>query len=261
MNNVRSIHFVLVAVAIVFAYTPAAQGGSQAASTTTIVNLELRNTPIKGAIDSLFVGTGLDYTIDPCVTGNVVELKLKGVSFKDALDAFCNAAGLAYTVVDGIYAITSAPSKTEACQTKTVVKSTPSQPPPAPAAAPAEESATMEPPQQQKAQAANQTGPQSGEVYVTQTANPVIVAPPSYPGYPGYEGAGGGYGGGWTAPVGFIGSGGGWGGPILVGPGPPLVWTRDYLPPPPPGYVNPEVQRFLQTQYAIKGRQYVTPIY
>jgi hypothetical protein len=258
MKHVRLIRLLLIAVVVIFAAIPAAK-----ASMT--VNLELSNTPIKGAIDSLFMGTGLNYTVDPSITGNVVELKLKGISFKDALDAFCDAAGLAYTAVDGVYTITSAPSKSGAGPTTTVITSGSSRTRPASApaaAAPRKEPATEEPPQQQKAQTANQAGPQSGQVTVTQTANPVYYNPPSYPAYSGYQGNG------LNSPpyyqahnIGFVGGGGGWGGPVMVGPGPTLFWTRDYLPPPPPGYVNGELQRFLQTQYAIKGRQYVVPIY
>lgn len=49
------------------------------------ITLELKDTPIRSALDTLFKGRGLNYVIDPTVGGNVGSLSLRDVPFDVAL--------------------------------------------------------------------------------------------------------------------------------------------------------------------------------
>ncbi|MCX8052911.1 MAG: STN domain-containing protein, partial [Armatimonadetes bacterium] len=70
-----------------------------------VVNLELKDTPVKEAIELIFQGSGLKYYISPGVSGRVVELKLAGVTVDEAINALVEAAGLTLKVQDGTYII------------------------------------------------------------------------------------------------------------------------------------------------------------
>lgn len=252
-------------IAAVIAILPVSAQATTTADTSSTVNVELKDTQIKNAIDILFKGRGLSYTIDPNVVGRVVEMKITGVSFKQALDALCEAAGLGYTINDGVYQIYAGPPK-GAGAVRTVVQQGTTQPqsvspPPAARSAPppAQPAASAQPAQGDEQMERAQAAP-AGNVFVSQTASPVYYTQPSYPAVGGWNGPGcGGPGFGQVGNVGFVG-GGGCGGPFVIS-NPTLFWTRDFMPPPPPGYVNPELQRFLQTEYATRSRQYIVPIY
>lgn len=253
--------YLILAAAVALASAevlPAAQSGTAAAK-GQMVNLELKDTQIKDAIDILFKGRGLNYTIDPSVVGKVVELRITGVSFRQALDALCEAAGLTCTLTDGVYKIcpeaaTGAGPRRTVVETGTAPPQTHYVPPPRAEAAQAATAAEAEP-------AGEQARPadRANTVVVSQTASPVYYVPPSDVAYGSQGGVS--FAGVPLTRVGNVGFvGGGWGAPVLVG-GPSLFWTREYPPPPPAGYVSPEVQRFLQAQYAITSRQYIVPIW
>lgn len=57
------------------------------------INLEFRNTPVKAAIDALFRSAGLNYALDPSVTGTIT-VSLKDVPFDQALNVVLMQAGL-----------------------------------------------------------------------------------------------------------------------------------------------------------------------
>ncbi len=60
---------------------------------TKKINLEFRNTPIRSAIDALFRSAGLNYALDPSVTGTIT-VSLKDVNFEDALNVVLRQANL-----------------------------------------------------------------------------------------------------------------------------------------------------------------------
>lgn len=260
MKLARSVDLMLIVVALVLASALAAcaaQGDSAAVTKNPTVNLELRDTQIKDAIDILFKDRGLNYTVDPNIVGKVVELRLKEVTFKQALDALCEAAELTYTVKDGAYAISPAPPKQSGTSqgTKSIVQSGAAQ---TDLAVPAD-SVAMGSGAQPEAQTAAQPAAPPSQVIVSQNASPIYYGQPSDMGYGGgfynnspYQQYGG---------VRVLAAGGGGWGPYVIGGGPSLYSTRDYLPPPPLGYVNSEVQRFLQAQYATRSRFSVYPVY
>src|SRR5579883_1909592 len=70
------------------------------------VSINLQNGDIRSALDALFKGSGLNYTIDPSVTGTIT-ISLRGVPFDVALRSILRAANppLTYSVQDGVYQI------------------------------------------------------------------------------------------------------------------------------------------------------------
>lgn len=220
---------------------------------TAMVNIELKDTPVKQAIDTLFQGTGKSYFILPGVTGRVIDLKLKGITFDEALKVLTDAAGLKYDLEDGVYtigpadkiaaiapekvtgagpAIKTAPENKVAAKTEepkqTTVEPQTVAPPPQPTASP-----TM--------------------VVVNQAPAPVFYGHPAPPAF-GYD----------YPPIYRFGNinivGRGFGSPIVVAGGTTHVVGFGPIPPPPPGWVSPETMRFLRGQWAIQQRPYfITP--
>jgi hypothetical protein len=256
MKTNALVSYIALAAALAFALSPAAlaQQGGAASSASKIINLELKDTPIKDAIDSLFRGAGLKYYIQPGVSGKVVELKLKGVTIDQAVDAIAEAAQLTYRVEDGAYIIGPAPKSAQSAK--------PAQEPPKPreqTAMPAQQPGTgptEQPPAEQKGALAGATvGNNSAQVTINQPPTPVYYGQPGgYGGYGGY----GPYGGPQMYQFGSVGVlGGGWA-PVVVAGGSPYIIQRLPMPPPPVGYVGPDLLRFLRTQYAIQNRTFIT---
>ena len=256
MKTVVLVSCIALASALVLALSPVAR--AEQADTAKIINLELKDTPIKEAIDSLFKGTGLKYYVQPGVSGKVVELKLKGITLDQALDALAEAAQLTYKVEDGAYIICPAPKNAQAAGLSPP-RPKPRVQPAMPAEQPGMGPSRQPPPAQTGALAGASVGNNSAQVNIT---NP----PPSYYGNPGpyggygANGGGGGYGGLPYYQVGSLGIlGGGWGsGPVVVAGGNPYIIERMPMPPPPPGWVGPDLLRFLRTQYAIQNRTFIT---
>jgi hypothetical protein len=218
-----------------------------------LVNLEIKDVSVRDAIGKIFEGTGLKYTIMPGVSGRVVELKLKGVTFEQALDAMMEAARLTYTIEDGAYVISAAKAAT--ASVSAAAGSGGAQPP---SAQPRAQSPPVEQPNATEAQA-SETGSRNAGV------GPVIIHNEQHgPVFYGQSGFGQAYPSYdlWGYPrmyrFGQVGIVGGWPSVAIAG-GVPYVLRRTPLPPPPLGYVSPEVQRFLQTQWAIRNWTYITP--
>jgi type II secretory pathway component HofQ len=78
--------------------------------TTKHVTIQFKDVPIKSAIQMLFDGTGLNYAVDPTVTGTV-NVSLVDVPFADALSTILKISNPPLTVrkENGIYMI--APQK------------------------------------------------------------------------------------------------------------------------------------------------------
>jgi type II secretory pathway component HofQ len=76
-----------------------------AAGSENMISLELRDTPVRTAIDSLFKGTGKNYAIEPGVTGTIPNLSLKDVTFDQALKTLTKSAGLTYKKEGNVFLI------------------------------------------------------------------------------------------------------------------------------------------------------------
>lgn len=214
----------------VLAYSAVSDPGSG------LLNVDICNVPVKQAIDTIFEGRGVKYYIQPGVTGKIVELKLKGITFEEGLKSLGGAAGFTYRIEDGAYIIS--PAKAGTKETQAVVPTLQPSPP---------------------AQSAAQT---TGELRATDqgqpSAAPVVVnnnisSPP-----PVFYGSGDG-GGGYGVPYGSVynvgntGYLGGWYPILNIGTG-PYVFGRFFQPPPPSGWVTPDVERFLRFNWAVPRR-------
>lgn len=74
------------------------------------VNLDLKDTDVKSAIEALFRGTGKNYSIDSNVSGVVSALSIKDVPFDTALRSLTKSAGLVYRQDGGVYLISAKPN-------------------------------------------------------------------------------------------------------------------------------------------------------
>lgn len=200
-----------------------------AASGTTsgLVDIDIKNVPVKQAIDTIFDGKGLRYIIEPGVTGRVVELKLKGITVAEALKSLGDAAGFSCRIEDGIYMI--GPKATAAGQPVAQAYSTAAQ---VPMPMPAPPMRRMPPP-------------------APVEAPPVTInnsyAPSGGYGDNAYAYAPAGYGGGYYSPF------------FTIGP-PPYVIGQWPNPPPPPGWVSLDQERLMRFQWAVTRRpSFITP--
>ena len=97
---------VVVALALIGVFVVSMSAYAQTAGTTSgFLDVDIKDVPVKQAIDTLFEGRGLSYYIQPGVKGRIVELRLKGITFEEGLKALGDAAGFTYTVQEGAYVI------------------------------------------------------------------------------------------------------------------------------------------------------------
>lgn len=211
---------IVLALIVAFAGLVTAYGATNAA-VSGLVNIELKNVPVKQAIDTIFEGRGLKYYVQPGVTGRIVELKLKGITFDEALKALGDAAGFSFRIEDGVYII--GPS---AAQARTATQQAPQQQPGGPARSVTVVGTAPTP----------QPAPSGQPIIV----NNVIPTPPQggYSGPPAYP-----------APYYY----GGWGPLVSLNSG-PYVFGRFVQPPPPAGWVSPDVERFLRFEWSVPTR-------
>ena len=73
------------------------------------VNLDLKDTDVKSAIEALFRGTGKNYSIDSNVSGTISALSIKDVPFETALKSLTKSAGLVYRQDGGVYLVSVRP--------------------------------------------------------------------------------------------------------------------------------------------------------
>lgn len=71
------------------------------------INLEVKDTPLSEVLQSLFKGTGYNYTIDPSVSALKVTAKLQNVSLDEALRTLVRASGVVYRVDNNVYTISA----------------------------------------------------------------------------------------------------------------------------------------------------------
>jgi hypothetical protein len=200
-----------------------------AATPSGLVNVELKDVPVKQAIDTLFEGQGLKYYIQPGVKGRIVELKLKGITFDEALSALGGAVGFSYRIDDGAYVISPGKAKTaDKAATAQAVTASPPDPARYPDPGPARGQQMPPPPQ----------------VIVNNNFSvppPTAYAQPAgdggYPYPPFYNIGGTAYQGGYYPAV-NLGSG-------------PYVFGHFPQPPPPPGWVSSDAERLLRFQYSV----------
>jgi len=88
---------------------------------TKPVTLDLADVDVQAAIQSLFRGTGHNYSLSADVNGIIPSLSFKDVPFNVALKNLLKAANLVYRIQDGIYQISK---KSEVTTTAEPVAST-----------------------------------------------------------------------------------------------------------------------------------------
>jgi hypothetical protein len=86
---------------------------AEAAQPSANVNLELKDTDVKSAIEGLFRGTGKNYAIDANVTGTISALSIKDVSFDAALRSLTKSSGLVFRQDAGVYIISMRPDTSQ----------------------------------------------------------------------------------------------------------------------------------------------------
>ncbi len=207
--------------------------------TSGLVDIDIKNVPVRQAVETIFEGRGMSYIIEPGVTGKVVELRLAGVTVAEALKSLGDAAGFTVTVEDNVYII--GPKTTAAA-----VQPVPAQ------AGPAVARAKRQVPARAAPEAEGTLPPVPAEVapvtinnYIPGNygSNMYAYIPPVYAGD-------GGYGRSYL-----------WNGyySYTVSP-PPYVFGQWANPPPPPGWFSPDVERFLRFEWAVPRRpSFITP--
>ncbi len=90
---------------------------AQTAQPSPNVNIELKDTDVKSAIEALFRGTGKNYAIDANVTGTISALSIKDVSFDAALRSLTKSSGLVFRQDSGVYIISMRPDTTQLMST------------------------------------------------------------------------------------------------------------------------------------------------
>jgi hypothetical protein len=99
--------FAVACIAVATCATPLL--AAEAAQPSANVNLELKDTDVKSAIEALFRGTGKNYAIDANVTGTITAMSIKDVSFDAALRSLTKSAGLVFRQDGGVYIISMRP--------------------------------------------------------------------------------------------------------------------------------------------------------
>ena len=246
MKTTSLIAFTVIAAAFLLpCVAPADSTADKPAKESALVNLELKDVPVKEAIAALFKGTTYSYYAEPGVSGKVVELKLKGITFEQALKALTDAAELTYTVEDGTYIIGPLKPAAETDASPVVAKSESGQ----------DEQPLAGEPGQPPVEPAAQPGSPTTQVMINEQPAPVYYGQPGPGPYSPY-----GYYG--YPPPYSIGNvrviPGGWSPIVITGAGPSVVGMRS-LPPPPASWVSPEVLRFLRYRYILPSRFYWSP--
>lgn len=203
-----------------------------AGTTSGLVDIDIKNVPVRQAIATIFEGKGLRYIIEPGVTGRVVELKLKGITVAEALRSLGDAAGFTVSMEEGVYIIGPVPAAVveQPVERPTVAAR------PAPAPAPLRARPTPAPmPIEAPPVTVNNFIPGG-------YGDPYAIAPAAYDNW----------GGGWNY--------GGLYSPFFtVGP-PPYIIGQWPNPPPPRGWFSPDVERFLRFEWAVPKRpSFITP--
>jgi len=75
----------------------------------TPISLDLKDADVKSAIESLFRGRGVGFSIATDVSGTIPLFSISGVPFDQALKSLLKTAGLVYRVENGVYMITKKP--------------------------------------------------------------------------------------------------------------------------------------------------------
>lgn len=83
------------------------------------VSLDLKDADVKSAIESLFKGKNINYSVGSDVQGVISSMSIKDVPFDQALKSLLKTAGLVYRVENGVYMINKKP------ETSTMTQPTP----------------------------------------------------------------------------------------------------------------------------------------
>jgi hypothetical protein len=102
MEGQRRDWFRLVVAVVLVGMLAAGASGILAAENR--ITLDFKDSPIEGALQALFQGTGRNYAINPGVRGTVT-LSLRDMPFDQAMQAIVRSAGLTYKVEDNVYMV------------------------------------------------------------------------------------------------------------------------------------------------------------
>lgn len=276
MRTARASLLILAVVLGASAFAWADAASPAPSGVKSMVDIQLTDAPVVDGIRALFRNTNLNYAVQPGVSGKIVEMTLRGVTFDQALKAFMGAAGLKYTIdEEGTYIIGPAKATNSTQVVMGRLKPTPvtDQSSTTQTASDTTAGQLTDPAQTEAdivAQQASLVPYAEVNPYVYQIAPGVNFAPSGQGGvYYGRGGIGIVDSGGYYPPFTIGGSGyGGYGGygygyggfPYTIGGGMPYIIGNSMGPPPPSGWVNPEMQRLWRAQYASQLRPYfVTP--
>lgn len=91
--------FIGLSISIVIAFADTETAESR-------ITLDIKDVAVKSAIETLFLNTGKNYSIDQSVQGTISALSFKDVTFDSALKTLCKTNSLVYRVDGGVYIIT-----------------------------------------------------------------------------------------------------------------------------------------------------------
>jgi len=86
---------------------------AETSPTVANVNLDLKDTDVKVALEALFRNTGKNYAVDSNVQGTISALSIKDVSFDAALRSLVKSAGLVFRQDAGVYIISLKPDSSQ----------------------------------------------------------------------------------------------------------------------------------------------------
>jgi type II secretory pathway component GspD/PulD (secretin) len=97
-------------IAVIFLALAAAAGCADDQAAT--VSMNLKETDVRAAIESLFRGSGKNFAIEPDVSGVIPDASFQDVSFLVALRTLVKTAGCVYRVDNDVYLIAKKPTAT-----------------------------------------------------------------------------------------------------------------------------------------------------
>ena len=217
---------VLLALVLMGVFGGSVLAYAAASASGPLLDVDLKDVPVKQAIDTLFDGRGLKYYVQPGVKGRIVELRLKGITLDEGLQTLGDAVGFSFRVDNGAYIISPVKAASPVV-TVTTPASVPS--------AMTEES----PPSTLKQTPAAAPAQPPIVVNNSVTSPPPVVTVATTDSCGGAPCFGNGYNGWW---------------PGFTLNTSPYVFGRWAQPPPPSGWVSPDVERFLRFNWAVPRR-------
>jgi type II secretory pathway component GspD/PulD (secretin) len=111
----RSLSIILLLINMLVICPTIALAADSPAVESPKISMEVKDTPLMTVIESLFKGSGKNYSIDPALSQPpydkvMISATLKDVTFDEALKTITKTHGLVYRVSNGVYLITPKPA-------------------------------------------------------------------------------------------------------------------------------------------------------